>query len=146
MLSINPEKRPKGQPNPVDVHVGRRIRMRRGWMDMSQQALAEAIGVTFQQVQKYEKGRNRVGASRLQQIAEALEVQPSYFFDGMPEEAPSREKAGEQKDHLNVPVEVLEFITSPEGLQLIRSFSKIGDLKVRERILMLVKSLGEHDW
>jgi transcriptional regulator with XRE-family HTH domain len=83
----------RGKPNLVDVEVGRRIRMRRVWMDKSQQALGEAIGVTFQQVQKYEKGTNRVGASRLQQIATALEVQPSYFFEDRSKEASASDQS-----------------------------------------------------
>ncbi|CAD7026027.1 XRE family transcriptional regulator [Pseudorhizobium halotolerans] len=77
MLTRTPERK---QPEAVDVHVGRRIRMRRVWMEMAQAILGEAIGATFQQVQKYEKGTNRVGASCLQQIADVLEVPVSYFF------------------------------------------------------------------
>jgi transcriptional regulator with XRE-family HTH domain len=88
----------RGKPNIVDVEVGRRIRMRRFWMEKSQQALGEAIGVTFQQVQKYEKGTNRVGASRLQQMATALEVQPSYFFEDMPKEDSASDQSCDSAD------------------------------------------------
>ena len=144
MLSLNPEKKQKGQANDADAHVGRRIRMRRVWLDMTQAALGAAIGVSFQQIQKYEKGTNRVSASRLQELANALDVKPSYFFEGLPEE----NKSGEQADakNLDLPPEVVEFAASEEGLALIRAFARIGDLKVRNRIVMLVKSLGEHDW
>ena len=79
-------------PNPIDMHVGSRVRMRRILIGMSQEKLGDALGLTFQQVQKYEKGTNRIGASRLQQIAKALDVVPSFFFDGMP--APEDRPAG----------------------------------------------------
>ncbi|MEY9785430.1 helix-turn-helix domain-containing protein [Sinorhizobium fredii] len=141
MLSPDPE-RTKGKPNPVDIHVGRRIRMRRVRMDMPQAALADAIGVTFQQVQKYEKGSNRVGASRLQQIADALEVSASYFFDDMPGELKvngGRDSGAKANPH----PEVMEFVSSDEGIALIRAFIRIRDEKVRTRMISLVKALAE---
>lgn len=76
MFTHSPERQ---KPDPIDIHVGRRIRMRRLWIEMTQETLAKALGITFQQLQKYEKGTNRVGASRLQAIAKVLEVAPSYF-------------------------------------------------------------------
>lgn len=111
--------------------------MRRVWMNMPQAALAEAIGVTFQQVQKYEKGTNRVGASRLQQIADALEVPASYFFEDMPGE---RKVSGAKP---NLHPEVMEFVSSDTGIALIRAFTRIRDEKVRTRMISLVKALAE---
>jgi transcriptional regulator with XRE-family HTH domain len=146
LLTPNPARAKKGQANPVDVHVGRRIRTRRIWLAMSQAALGEAIGVTFQQIQKYEKGSNRVGASRLQQLATALAVQPSYFFEGVSAESKSSDDSQDNSQELEIAPEVMEFAASDEGRALIRGFSRIGDLKVRNRIVMLIKSLGEHDW
>jgi transcriptional regulator with XRE-family HTH domain len=140
VLSVNPEKKMKGQANAADAHVGRRIRLRRVWLDMTQVALGAAIGVSFQQIQKYEKGTNRVSASRLQELANALDVKPSYFFEGLPDETKSGEK------NLDLPPEVVEFLSSEEGLEIIRALTRIGDLKVRNRIAMLIKSLGEYDW
>ncbi|ASY61452.1 helix-turn-helix transcriptional regulator [Sinorhizobium sp. CCBAU 05631] len=141
MLNPSPEKT-KGKPEPVDIHVGRRIRMRRVWMQVTQMALAEAIGVTFQQVQKYEKGTNRVGASRLQQIADALDVPVSYFFEDMPgATADDADRSGQK----NLQPEIMEFVSSSEGLALIRAFSRIADERVRSRTLGLVKALAEQD-
>ncbi|NKL56888.1 helix-turn-helix domain-containing protein [Rhizobium leguminosarum] len=143
MLSRHLEGK-RGKPNFVDVEVGRRIRMRRVWMDKSQQALGEAIGVTFQQVQKYEKGINRVGASRLQQIATALQVQPSYFFYDMPSEASVNCECHDgAKSEISPEIpELLEFIASKHGPALIRDFNRIADDKVRTKIVSLVKALA----
>lgn len=140
MLSVNSEKKRVKQPNSVDAHVGRRIRQLRVWQNMSQTTLGEAIGVTFQQVQKYEKGLNRVGAGRLQQISKALKVQPSYFFEGNPDEIQSVGQSAENQ--ADIPPEVIEFAASEEGIDLIRAFSRVGDHDVRCRIVMLVKSLA----
>ncbi|WEX79332.1 helix-turn-helix transcriptional regulator (plasmid) [Sinorhizobium numidicum] len=142
MLNSSPEKA-KGKPEPVDIHVGRRIRMRRVWIQVTQVALAEAIGVTFQQLQKYEKGTNRVGASRLQQIADALDAPVSYFFADMPGAAAvgGDDRSGQKK----LQPEIMEFASSDEGLALIRAFSRITDERVRSRTLGLVKALAEQD-
>lgn len=140
MLSPNPEQK-KAKPEPVDIHVGRRIRMRRVWLEMSQTSLAEQIGVTFQQVQKYEKGINRVGASRLQQIAEALEVPVSYLFDDMPGAGTNAVDSAAVKSEL--PSEIIDFASSNEGLALIRAFSRIGDAKVRSRAIGLLKAVAD---
>lgn len=143
MLSVDPEKK-RAKANAVDIYVGRRIRQRRRWQNMSQAALGEAIGVTFQQVQKYEKGSNRVGAGRLQQISDALEVHPSYFFENMPDDTQSIGQGAPNQAY--IPPEVIEFAASDEGVELIRAFSRVGNLNVRCRIVKLLKSLGEHDW
>ncbi|RVH84112.1 XRE family transcriptional regulator [Sinorhizobium medicae] len=142
MLHPNPDKM-KGMPEPVDVHVGRRIRMRRIWMQVTLTALADAIGVTFQQVQKYEKGTNRIGASRLQQIADALVAPISYFFEDMPGAAPV---GGDNRNGQTKPQpEIVEFASSDEGLALISAFSQITDKRVRNRILGLVNALAKQD-
>lgn len=140
MLTRNPERK---QPEPVDVHVGRRIRMRRVWMEMAQATLGEAIGVTFQQVQKYEKGTNRVGASRLQQIADVLEVPVSYFFEDMPGGATNG--AGVAGGPSALHPELMQFVSSDQGLALIRGFCRINDEKVRARVVSLVKALAEQE-
>jgi transcriptional regulator with XRE-family HTH domain len=130
----------KKKPNPIDVHVGSRVRLRRNMLGMSQEKLGEALGITFQQIQKYEKGANRVGASRLQAIATTLNVPVSFFFEDAPGES------GEVIRGLNEESStayVVDFLNSSEGLQLNRAFVKIADPKVRRKIIDLVKSLGE---
>jgi transcriptional regulator with XRE-family HTH domain len=123
-------------PNPIDVHVGKRLRMRRLMLDMSQETLAEALGLTFQQVQKYEKGSNRVGASRLQRISEVLQVPVSFFFEGLASKATGKERGTEALDY------VADFVASSDGLALIRSFSKIKNAKLRRSIIDLVERAG----
>ncbi len=132
----------KKKPNPIDAHVGGRIRMRRNMLGMSQEKLGESLGITFQQIQKYEKGTNRVGASRLQAIASILEVPPAFFFENAPTQEPSH-AGGLAED--SAMTSVMEFCSSAEGIQLNRAFVKIGDPKVRRRILELVKSLSDSD-
>ena len=129
------------KPNPIDIHVGGRIRLRRMMSGLSQERLGEQMGLTFQQIQKYEKGANRVGASRLFQLAQVLEVPVSYFFDDLESEADTLKPTGfaepKSQDF------VLEFLNSREGLELNRAFVKIQDPQVRRRILELIKSLSE---
>lgn len=119
------------KPNPIDVHVGSRIRLRRNLVGMSQEVLAGHLGVTFQQVQKYEKGTNRVGASRLQMIAGALNVPVSFFF----EEAPTESSPTGENDILN-------FARSGEGIELNRLFASIGDPVTRTKLLGVVKAVA----
>jgi transcriptional regulator with XRE-family HTH domain len=130
----------KKKPNPIDSHVGGRIRLRRNMLAMSQEKLGESLGITFQQIQKYEKGTNRVGASRLQAIASILAVPVSYFF----EDAPGADDAasGGFREEDSAAASVMDFCSSSEGLQLNRAFIRITDPKVRRRIVDLVKSLG----
>ncbi|MCA1406500.1 helix-turn-helix transcriptional regulator [Ensifer sp. IC3342] len=133
MLSRSSERK---DPNPVDIHVGRRIRMRRLWIKMTQVTFAKALGITFQQVQKYENGSNRVGASRLQAIAKVLEVAPSYFFEDV---------AGRRDDEitkLNPHDELIEFLRSDEALALNRPFHRIRDANVRKRVVSLIETLA----
>lgn len=140
----------KKQPSSVDAHVGSRVRLRRMLIGMSQEKLGELLGLTFQQVQKYEKGANRIGASRLFDISQILGVPVQYFFEDLPSHRPGEMRNGNghgssvsESDQSPM---VMEFVSSAEGLQLIRSYTKVTDTKVRKRILELVKSLcGEEE-
>ena len=130
----------KKKPNPIDIHVGSRIRLRRTMLGMSQEKLGESLGITFQQIQKYEKGTNRVGASRLQNISSILNVPVSFFFEDAPGEASSSGVSGmAEASSSNY---VVDFLSSSEGLQLNRAFVKIGDPKVRRKLVDLVKALA----
>jgi transcriptional regulator with XRE-family HTH domain len=131
-------------PNPIDRHVGGRVRMRRMMLGMSQEKLGDALGLTFQQVQKYEKGINRIGASRLQQISRILEVPPAYFFEGAPSFEPT---ARLEPTFLGVAEDskanyVVDFLSTQEGLHLNMAFARIHDPKIRKRIVDLVCSLA----
>ncbi len=130
----------KKKPNPIDVHVGSRIRLRRTMLGMSQEKLGESLGITFQQIQKYEKGTNRVGASRLQNISSILNVPVSFFFEDAPGE-PSMSQTGFSEPSGSS--YVVDFLSSSEGLQLNRAFVKISDPKVRKKIVDLVKTLAD---
>ena len=127
----------KKAPNPVDKHVGSRVRMRRMMVGMSQERLGEALGLTFQQVQKYEKGTNRIGASRLQQIAQVLQVPVAFFF----EDVPRQERLEELRDAPSTTY-VSEFLASSEGLSLTRAFMRIQEPKLRRRIVDLVEAIA----
>lgn len=131
----------KKKPNPIDIHVGSRIRLRRNMLGFSQEKLGENLGITFQQIQKYEKGTNRVGASRLQAISSILSVPVAFFF----EDAPGGTVPAQGFSETNDANYVVDFLSSPEGLQLNRAFSKISDPKVRRKIVDLVKSLSDED-
>jgi transcriptional regulator with XRE-family HTH domain len=126
-------------PNPIDKYVGSRVRMRRIMLGMSQEKLGEALGLTFQQVQKYEKGTNRVGASRLQQIADILQVPVSFLFEGAPTDASSGKGLGEAPS----PNYVADFLATSEGLALTRAFTRIQDGKLRRSIVDLVEQIAE---
>lgn len=129
------------KPNPIDIHVGSRVRLRRTMLGQSQEKLGNALGITFQQIQKYEKGANRIGASRLQQIANVLTVPVAFFF----EDAPSGTQSVTGMAEGNSTTYVVDFLSSSEGLQLNRAFVKISDPKVRRKIVDLVKSLSDED-
>jgi DNA-binding XRE family transcriptional regulator len=135
-------------PNPIDRHVGSRVRMRRVMLGMSQEKLGDALGLTFQQVQKYEKGTNRIGASRLQQISRTLDVPPAFFFEGAPSfEAMTNPEPGHMgyfSEDSNATY-VADFLSTPEGLHLNLAFARIHDPKVRKRIVDLVSSLAGDD-
>ena len=137
------DKENKRAPHPMDIHVGSRVRLRRMMQGISQDKLGEELGLTFQQVQKYEKGVNRIGASRLFDIARVLEVPVQFFYDDFgdgPETmigfAETNPKAEEKSDFM-------QLLSTPEGVQLCRAYSSIRDYQVRRRVLDLVKALGE---
>jgi transcriptional regulator with XRE-family HTH domain len=129
----------KKSPNPTDMHVGNRVRDRRQSLGMSQTKLAEAVGLTFQQIQKYEKGANRVGGSRLQQFANILNVPISFFFEGGPN-APSQRKAGAIDPSITY---LSEFISSKDGLALIKAFMQIKNTKLRRGITNMVEKIAD---
>lgn len=128
----------KKTPNPIDIHVGSRVRLRRMMVGMSQEKLGEQLGITFQQIQKYEKGTNRIGASRLQHIARVLTVPVSFFFEDAPGGAPQQPGMGEE----NSASFVVDFLSTSEGIQLNRAFVSIKDARVRRKIIDLVRALA----
>jgi transcriptional regulator with XRE-family HTH domain len=128
-------------PNPVDKYVGSRIRMRRIMLGMSQEKLGESLGLTFQQIQKYEKGTNRVGASRLQQISEILQVPVSFLFEGGPGGALNANGLAEAPS----PAYVSDFLATSEGLALTRAFTRINDSKLRRSIVDLVEQIAARE-
>ncbi len=133
----------KKAPNPTDKHVGARVRMRRMMLSMSQEKLGDALGLTFQQVQKYEKGANRIGASRLQQIAHILQVPVAFFFEGAPA---ATGQLVEGMSEAPSPSYVSDFLATSDGLALTKSFMKIKDPKLRRRIVDLVEQMvADHD-
>ena len=129
-------------PHPVDVHVGSRVRLRRKFLGMSQERLGTAIGLTFQQVQKYERGANRIGSSRLWELSKVLSVPVSYFFDEMPDTV-SRGGSivgfaeSQQADFDGDP------LSRKEALDLVRAFYRISDPKLRKQMVDLIKSVGD---
>jgi transcriptional regulator with XRE-family HTH domain len=129
----------KKAPNPTDKHVGARVRMRRMMLGMSQEKLGDALGLTFQQVQKYEKGANRIGASRLQQIAHILQVSVSFFFEGAPS-APGMHNEG--MSEAPSPAYVSDFLATSDGLALTKAFMNIKSPKLRRRIVDLVEQMA----
>ena len=128
-------------PNPIDIHVGQRVRLRRTLLGMSQEKLGKAINVTFQQVQKYERGTNRIGSSRLYQLSQVLNIPVSYFFDDLPIEITARKSPG------LTDVKVASFEGDPlvkrETLELVRAYYRITDPSVRKRIFELVKAVAK---
>ena len=132
----------KKAPNPIDKHVGSRVRMRRMMLSMSQEKLGDALGLTFQQVQKYEKGTNRIGASRLQQISQILQVPVAFFFEGAPNLHPHPDGMKEAPS----PAYISDFLATSEGLALTRAFTRIKNAKLRRRIVDMVEEIaGEKD-
>ena len=130
----------KKAPNPIDKHVGSRVRMRRMMLSLSQEKLGGALGLTFQQVQKYEKGTNRIGASRLQQISHILQVPVAFFFEGAPT-APHSEGMSEAPS----PSYVSDFLATSDGLALTKAFMEIKEPKLRRRIVDLVEEIAGRD-
>jgi transcriptional regulator with XRE-family HTH domain len=133
---------PKKAPNPVDTHVGSRVRMRRKMLAMSQEKLAKALGLTFQQVQKYEKGMNRIGGSRLQQMSHVLQVPVAFFF----EDAPGTSSIFKSDETALTPADVDDFVSSSDGLRLIGAFTRIKSAILRRRIASLVQEIADDKW
>ncbi len=131
---------PKKQASEIDAHVGQRVRLRRMLIEMSQEKLGDLLGLTFQQVQKYEKGVNRIGAGRLFEIAKILGVKVDYLYEGI-EEKLSGPAHGFAEEAAAPPV--MEFISSGEGMQLSLAFMRIKDAKLRKKVLDLVKGIAE---
>jgi len=127
-------------PDPIDAHVGSRIRLRRMLIGLSQEKLGDALGLTFQQVQKYEKGANRIGSSRLYKIAHLLGVSIQFFFDDL--QAQDTDRARGFAEPGAGPM-VMDFFNTSEGVHLNRAFANIKDTTVRKRLVDLVKALGE---
>ena len=141
-------KENKRAPHPMDIHVGSRVRLRRMMKGMSQDRLGEELGLTFQQVQKYEKGVNRIGASRLFDISRILEVPVQFFYDDFGNDNKEAMIGLAEPNAPTYSSEKGDFFASlatPEGMQLARSFSRINDPQVRRRILELVKALADED-
>lgn len=130
----------KKSPNPVDRYVGSRVRMRRIMLSMSQEKLGDALGLTFQQVQKYEKGANRIGASRLQHIALIFQVPVSFFFEGAPNVPGQHAPSG--LSEAPSPAYVSDFLSTTDGLALTKAFMRIKSAKLRRRIVELAEEIS----
>jgi transcriptional regulator with XRE-family HTH domain len=128
-------------PNPTDRHIGARVRMRRKMLAMSQTQLADALGITYQQVQKNERGTNRIGASRLQQISHILQVPIAFFFEGVPNASAPH---GPHGSELSI-AQIDDFVSDPNGLRLIGAFLRIDNAELRRRIVMLVQEIAGDD-
>jgi transcriptional regulator with XRE-family HTH domain len=134
---------PGRKPNPMDIHVGSRVRLRRMVIGMSQEKLGEKMGLTFQQIQKYEKGTNRIGASRLFQLSQIMDVPVQFFFEDAPAAYANRTHGMPGFAESKTEAFLLDFLNSRDGLELNRAFVKITDPKVRKRVVELVRALSE---
>ena len=135
-------RHPTGVPNPVDVHVGGRVRQRRLLLGMSQTNLGDALGLTFQQVQKYERGTNRIGSSRPFDLSQILEVSIEYFFDDMPADVAAKSPAQWRGSVKNPVSYEPNPMAKRETLELVRAYYKIGEPQIRNRLRDLTKALG----
>ena len=140
------EEKGSRRPNPVDIHVGGRVRFRRMLLGMSQEKLGERLGLTFQQVQKYEKGVNRIGASRLFDLSQVLQVPIQFFYEEAPGtlDQTSAEHGAGFADRSGESY-IVEFLNTRDGLELNKAFVRIHDIKVRRSIVELVRSLAGDD-
>lgn len=134
----------KGRPNPVDVHVGERLRLRRTLLGMSQEKLAESVGLTFQQVQKYERGTNRVSASRLYQFSKILDTSVSYFFEQFSGDNAQTAPVYAFSDNEQEKFVNEEHLYDKETIELIRVYYQIQNPKVRKDIFRIIKSMAEN--
>jgi len=133
------------RPNPIDVHVGGRVRFRRMLLGMSQEKLGEKLGLTFQQIQKYEKGINRIGASRLFDLAQVLGVSVQFFYEEAPASADAPRLVAAGFGEKPAEGSIVEFLRSRDGLELNKAFVRISDVKARRAIVDLVRSLANDD-
>ena len=137
---------PSGRPNPVDIHVGARVRLRRTLMGMSQEKLGDALGLTFQQVQKYERGANRIGASRLFDLSRVLDVPVSFFYDDMSDAVRDQSPQAVAHGGAGLREEAATFAIDPlsrrETLELVRAYYSISDPNIRKRVHDLAKALA----
>ena len=131
----------KKNPNPVDIHVGGRVRLRRMLVGLSQEKLGTSMGLTFQQIQKYEKGVNRIGASRLFRLSQVLDVPVQFFFDGMP---PMQGSVATGMAEPKQEAFLYEFLNTRDGLELNRAFVKVTNADMRKAVIELVRSLGRN--
>lgn len=132
---------PRRSADPIDVHVGNRVRLRRTELKMTQARLSRFVGVSFQQIQKYENGSNRIGAGRLQVIARVLRVPTSFFFEGTPQtEAPPDTSSAAIT--CNVAASLSSFLHTREAARLNRYFARIADVTVRQRLIVLVRAIA----
>ncbi len=139
------KRRPKSdKPNPIDIHVGSRVRLRRTLLGMSQEKLGEAIGLTFQQVQKYERGANRIGASRLYDLSRVLDVPVSFFFDDMNPTVTTAAEArlGGMTPETPSPTYEADPLMRRETLELVRAYYRILDPQIRRRLFDLTKAIA----
>ena len=127
-------------PDPIDVHVGSRLRARRTMLGVSQTKIGGDLGITFQQIQKYEKGTNRISASRLQEIARLLKVAVAHFFEDAPDSPPT--VIGRSADTTST---IVAFLSTTEGIRLNKAFGRIGDIKLRRHLVDLVKAIAGDD-
>lgn len=133
----------KGKPNPIDIHVGSRVRIRRTLLGLSQEKLGEAVGLTFQQIQKYERGANRISASRLYALSCVLDVPVAFFFEDMlPENSGKGGKPVASLAEWNQEAFSGDLLAKREMLQLVRAYYRIGEPTVRKRMFELVKSIA----
>lgn len=136
------EEKGSRRPNPIDIHVGGRVRFRRMLLGMSQEKLGEALGLTFQQVQKYEKGVNRIGASRLYDLSQVLQVPIQFFYEEAPISLEQSQAAAGGFAERSTETHILEFLNTREGLELNKAFVKIQDGKMRRAIVDLVRTMA----
>ena len=135
-------KRPrKEQPDPIDVHVGSRVRARRMGLRISQAEIGKVLGVTFQQIQKYENGANRIGSSNLYKLSQALEVDVSFFFDGLSTAKPSKNGPGLSEQAASFEHDPM---LAPESIKLVHNYFRITNPKIRQRMFQLVKTIADN--
>ena len=139
---MDSNKDPERTPNPVDVHVGLQVRLRRKELKISQEKLADTLGLTFQQVQKYERGANRISASKLYEIARSLRVSIAWFFEGLSDPQAGRTPGEEGAD---APPHAHNFLMTPEGIDLANAFPRIEDRQVRRKLVDLIRALVEDE-